>query len=131
MTKDMRIGDKTVPGVANAFTPILYRNVFKRDFMIELQNFAKLKGKKPNEYTDEDTAIVLDRTQAFARLAFIMKEQATDKSVNELVKLSELDFYEWLEGFGPSTFSEVTTIADILALWRGNDDDAHIEPKNA
>ena len=131
MKKDISVGGKGVPCVANAFTPILYRQVFRKDFMTEMQSFSKLKGKKVNEYTDEDTALALERTQSFSRLAFIMKEQASDKPVKELVKLSELDYYEWLTEFELTTFNDITTITDILTLWRGNSEDNHVKAKNA
>jgi len=130
MTKDIRIGGEVVPGVANALTPVLYRNIFNRDFMVEISSFAKLKGKKPSEYTTADTALALERSQAFARLAFIMKEQAIGKSVKELVKLTEFDFFEWLTNYEPTAFDNVDTIADVLALWSGNAKSG-IEAKNA
>lgn len=131
MKRDLHIGDITVEAVANAFTPILYRQIFHKDFMTEIQGFAKLKGKKTEEYTDEDTALALDRSQAFSRIAFVMKEQATGKAIKELVKLSDIDFFEWLATFEPMAFESVTTITDILSLWRGNAEDNQVQAKNA
>jgi hypothetical protein len=131
MKRDLHIDGITVEAVANAFTPILYRQIFHKDFMTEIQGFAKLKGKKTEEYTDEDTALALDRTQAFSRIAFVMKEQATGKTIKELVKLSDIDFFEWLATFEPMAFESVTTITDILSLWRGNAEDNQVQAKNA
>lgn len=131
MRKDISVGGVIIPCVANAFTPILYRQIFRRDFMTEIQSFAKLKGKKVTEYTDEDKALAFERTNSFAGLAFTMKEQATDKSVKDLVKLTEIDFYEWLTSFEPMAFEDVNTITDILNLWRGNAEDNKVTAKNA
>lgn len=130
MKKNIRVGGTEVPCVANAFTPILYRQVFRRDFMAEMQSFAKLKGKTVTEYTDEDKALAFDRKESFAALAFVMKEQATDKKTSELVKLSQIDYYEWLSQFEPMAFDDVTTITDILNLWRGNAEDKKVDAKN-
>lgn len=131
MKKDISVGGQAVPCVANAFTPILYRQIFHKDFMTEMTSFSKLKGKKPSDYTDEDTATALERTQSFSRLAFVMKEQATDKTIKELVKLNELDYYEWLSKYEPSDFNDVSTITDVLTLWRGNSEDNKVTAKNA
>ena len=131
MKKDISVGGKALPCVANAFTPILYRQIFHKDFMTEMTSFSKLKGKKPSDYTDEDTATALERTQSFSRLAFVMKEQATDKTIKELVKLNELDYYEWLSQYEPSDFNDVSTITDVLTLWRGNSEDNKVIAKNA
>lgn len=131
MKKDIHIGDATFDAVANAFTPILYRQIFHKDFMTEMQGFAKLKGKKTTEYTDEDTALAIDRSQSFSRLAYVMKEQATDKTVKDLVKLTELDYYEWLVNFEPTAFDDITAITDILSLWRSNAEDNRVQAKNA
>lgn len=131
MRKEIHIGDTTFDAVANAFTPILYRQIFHKDFMAEMQGFTRLKGKKSETYTDEDTALALDRSQSFSRMAFVMKEQATDKTVKDLVKLTELDFYEWLVNFEPTAFDDIATITDILSLWRSNTEDNKVQAKNA
>ena len=131
MRKDISVGGVTIPCEANAFTPILYRQIFRRDFMAEMQSFAKLKGKKSTEYTDEDKSLAFERSSAFSCLAFTMKEQATGKSVKDLVKLTELDYYEWLATFEPMAFEDVNTITNIITLWRGNAEDNHVARKNA
>lgn len=131
MKKDIHVGDITITCEANAFTPILYRQIFSRDFMAELQGFAKLKGKKPHEYTDDDKALALERVSAFSRLAFCMAEQGMGKPVSDLVGLSKIDFYEWLTQFEPLAFEDVGTISDILTLWRANAEDNKITAKNA
>jgi hypothetical protein len=59
-----------------------------------------------------------------------MKEQATGKTIKELVKLSDIDFFEWLATFEPMAFESVTTITDILSLWRGNAEDNQVQAKN-
>jgi hypothetical protein len=82
------------------------------------------------EPTDDDKALALERKESFSALAFCMKEQATDKKTSELVKLSQLDYYDWLASFEPMAFDDVGTITDILTLWRGNAEDKHIDAKN-
>ncbi len=131
MKRNINVGTKEIPCEANAFTPILYRQVFQLDFMAELQGFAKLKGKKPNEYTDDDKALALERVSAFSRLAFCMAEQGTGKPVEDLVGLSKIDFYKWLSQFEPLAFEDFGTISDILTLWRTNAEDNKITAKNA
>ena len=131
MKKDIHVGNETITAEANAFTPILYRQVFQLDFMAELQGFAKLKGKKPNEYTDDDKALALERVSAFSRLAFVMAEQGTGKPVEDLVGLTNIDYYKWLTQFEPLAFEDVGTISDILTLWRANTEDNKITAKNA
>lgn len=131
MKKDIHVGDITINCEANAFTPILYRQIFSLDFMAELQGFAKLKGKKPHEYTDDDKALALERVSAFSRLAFCMAEQGTDKPIEDLVGLSKIDFYKWLTQFEPLAFEDVGTISDIVTLWRANAEDNKITAKNA
>ena len=131
MKKDIHVGNETITAEANAFTPILYRQIFSLDFMAELQGFAKLKGIKPNEYTDDDKALALERVSAFSRLAFVMAEQGTGKPVEDLVGLTKIDFYKWLTAFEPLAFEDVGTISDILTLWRANAEDNKITAKNA
>ena len=131
MKKDIHVGNETITAEANAFTPILYRQVFQLDFMAELQGFAKLKGKKPNEYTDDDKALALERVSAFSRLAFVMAEQGTGKPVEDLVGLTSIDYYKWLTAFEPLAFEDVGTISDILTLWRATAEDNKITAKNA
>lgn len=90
-------GGKPVELVANGATPVLYKRVFRRDFL----NFA-------NKADDMDV---------YVELAFIMAKQA-EKPLSELINSLKYDDYlEWVEGFGAMDIVEKVT--DIFALYQG------------
>lgn len=132
MRKNLRVGDETITAEANAFTPILYKQLFRKDFLSELTDFMKLRGKSPEEYTQDDIDLANDKSEAITRLAFVMVEQAKGKPVKELVALTELEFFEWLSGFERNFFQDKETVSDIMALWSANQKkDKKVESKNA
>ena len=130
MRNDLTIGEKSLPMASNALTPILYRQIFKRDFLREISGFVALKGKSPKDYTEEDISSVTARSEAFSRLAFVMAKQAELEKAAELTKLTELDYFEWLCGFENQQFSEAGTLTKILNIWKGNAEDSQVESKN-
>lgn len=130
MKKTITIDDKEFVCEANAFTPILYRQIFRKDFLTEIQKLTALKGKNKETLTNDDIDLYSDKSQAFSRLAFIMSEQGSGKAVPELVKLNDIDFFTWMTQFEANAFENVTTLSEIIALWKGNSEDKHIEAKN-
>lgn len=133
MRSEIKIGKQTITCEANALTHILYRNIYHKDFLQEMQamaNLKHLKGKKTEEITDDEITTISDRSDAFSRLAFIMKEQATGKSSKELFALTTYNYYDWLTGFEPDVFNDPVVLTAIIDLWKSNTGDSHIESKN-
>ena len=90
-------GGKPVELVANGATPVLYKRVFRRDFL-----------SSANKADDMDV---------YVELAFIMAKQA-EKPLPELINsLKYEDYLEWAEGFGAMDIVEKVT--DIFALYQG------------
>ena len=90
-------GGKPVELVANGATPVLYKRVFRRDFL-----------SSANKADDMDV---------YVELAFIMAKQA-EKPLPELINsLKYEDYLEWVEGFGAMDIVEKVT--DIFALYQG------------
>ena len=90
-------GGKSVELVANGATPVLYKRVFRRDFL-----------SSANKADDMDV---------YVELAFIMAKQA-EKPMAELINsLKYEDYLEWIEGFG--AMDVVEKVSDIFALYQG------------
>ena len=97
MRGTITFGDKPVELVANGATPVLYKRVFRRDFL-----------SSANKADDMDI---------YVELAFIMAKQA-EKPMAELINsLKYEDYLEWVEGFGAMDIVEKVT--DIFALYQG------------
>lgn len=79
MKTAIKIGSKEVEMVANAASPFVYRQIFKKDFFSETQ--------KP----EVDVNV-------FVEMGFVMSLQAS-KHAGELMKTSLDEFYVWLEQF--------------------------------
>ena len=83
--------------VANGATPVLYKRVFRHDFL-----------NSANKQDDMDV---------YAELAFIMAKQA-EKPLTELINaLKYEDYLEWIENFGAMDLVEKAT--DIFTLYQG------------
>ena len=90
-------GGKSVELVANGATPVLYKRVFRRDFL-----------SSANKADDMDV---------YVELAFIMAKQA-EKPMAELINsLKYEDYLEWIESFG--AMDVVEKVSDIFALYQG------------
>lgn len=97
MYKVIKIGGKDVEMVANAATPIRYRQIFHKDLL------AIITGSKKMNLGDFCTEI-----------AFIMAKQAEKADMN---KLNEESYIEWLEGFNPLDLYGATD--DIWDVFNG------------
>lgn len=93
----IKIGSEEVGMTANAASPFLYRNIFHEDFLRETQ-------KK-----DFDPEIMV-------KMGFVMAMQNA-KPMNEVSKLTESAFYEWLEQFEP--MDVMMASGDISNLYMG------------
>ena len=96
MYKELVIGEKTVPMMANALTPKRAYEFFHEDFL---------------EYIGQEIgqARVLDLAE---KIGFIMAMRAEER---DMKKLQESDFEEWLEGFELGDLLE--SAADIVGLF--------------
>lgn len=119
MKNEIKIGDKDVVLVANALTPFVYTEIFKKDFLRVLMSFKTLEGKDQNEYTDDDFGFVLARSASFAEIAFVMAMQGAGKTAAQLVNLSRVDFLTWVSEFDdPNTFLSGEVLNAVLATWQ-------------
>ena len=97
----IKIGEKDVPMLATAATPIKYRQVFQKNLL------PYFMGKA----TDEDAA------EMVGELAYIM---AADADRRDTMKLSLDGYVKWLEEFDPLAFVDGGVVNAILALYQGN-----------
>lgn len=105
MYREINIGAKIVPMLANGATPIRFRMVFGKDIMSE---FNKVDDDMENT------------TGCISELAFIMAKAAEAKNGGKpLSNLNQESFIEWLEQFEAL---DVTMAADeIVELYLGNE----------
>jgi hypothetical protein len=105
MYREIKIGEKSIPMLANGATPIRYRMVFGKDIMNEF--------KRVNE--DMGSA-----TDSLAELAFIMSKAAEAQSEHKtMAVLNQESFIDWLEQFEPLDL--VLASEDIVNLYLGNE----------
>ena len=105
MYREITIGDKNIPMLANGATPIRYRMTFGKDIISEFEQVQQDSGKA---------------SSSISELAFIMAKAA--ESLNEKKPMSNLNqekFIEWLEQFEPL---DLTLAAEeIVDLYMGNE----------
>lgn len=95
MTDIIKIGDKEVGMTATGSSLILYKEFFKRDFLVESQ-------KQPT-----DASVITD-------MGFIMAMQYAVGPF-ETSKKTRADYFEWCDQFAPMDL--LTAGTDILNLW--------------
>ncbi len=95
----IKIGDKSVPMMSNAATPIRYKQVFKKN----LNSF--FLGKMSEE----------ESADLPGELAYIMSKSAEGADMN---KLSFDGYVEWLTGFEALDFAVAVT--DIINVYQNN-----------
>lgn len=131
MLRTIKIDEKEIPMAANAFTPVLYRQIFKVDFIHEITSLRKLAGKTAQTLTDSEISQASDKTELFTQLAFVMTKQAELKVVDKLLEINHISYYEWLSEFEPGAFKNPETMKQIINLWKGNAEDKDVDSKNA
>lgn len=98
MYRDIKIGSKTVGMLANAASPYLFKQIFKRDF---------LKESQAKEF---DPSLI-------EMMGFVMAKQAETEQFSDLLKLNESAYFEWLAQFEPLDVLSAGT--EISSLYMG------------
>ena len=102
MLREIELGDKKIEMIASGFTTVLYNKVFKRNISSDLSDAA-----------EGDVGMNID---AAMYLAFVMAKQAESPTdFAKLSKLSEAQFYKWVNEFEPMDF--VDAAKDITGLY--------------
>lgn len=151
MKKTITLGNKAVECVCNALTPILYTQVFNKDFLVEMMSImsvkafdkvrdeiargdiASIEAKKESiakSLSPEDVANILSRSKMNSEVLFVMSKQAETEDVDKLSRLSKRDFLIWLSGFENGAFNDPNLTNVVLEIWNGNTSQT-TEPKNA
>jgi len=112
MYREIKVGEKIVPMVANGATALRYRHVFGKDLIQELQQAQGDTSKGFNSLPE---------------LAYIMAKAAEAKEgkVN-MSLLNEESFMEWLEQFDP--MDVIMSAEAVINLYTGNAE-ANVEQK--
>lgn len=117
MLKTIKIGERNYDMRSSALTAMIYKNLFGKDLIAQLQ---ETKESKSN----------LD---LFKELAFVMAWQAIPKKekITEALKsLSLADYYEWIDGIEEIDFYNEEVLREITLLWLSNQQSI-IQLKNA
>jgi len=105
--KTIEIDGNPVEFKASALTPYLYRDMFARDFLIDMQKVtSEVDGQNPNA-----SMISAEALRVFADAAYVMYLQAHPDE-----KYENAD--EWLDQF--SMFSIYQVLPQIMTLWNLN-----------
>lgn len=78
----VKIGSQTMEMKASAFSPYIYKQIFREDFLLKLQD------KTP----DPDL---------FQKMGYVMAKEAEISKLQDLMKLNIDGYYEWLMQFEP------------------------------
>ena len=111
MFKVIKVGEKEVPMLANAATPIRYRQVFGKNL---LQYFM---GKTSQE----------DMAAMTGELAYILARAGEGADMN---KLNIDDYIEWLEDFEAAAWIDPDVVNEIMGIYYGNMDGLSSAKKN-
>ena len=149
MKTTINVGSKTLELANNAFTPILYRQIFKKDFLalfssmitknkdvinkaLKLQAVkAEFDEKKITReeflqkyseigFDSDDLSIVDERADLMSEIAFVMAKQAEIEEAAKLIQLTSLDYYNFLSQFDKNDLRSAAVINELIAFWQGN-----------
>lgn len=149
MKTTINVGSKTLELANNAFTPILYRQIFKKDFLalfssmitknkdvinktLKLQAVkAEFDEKKITReeflqkyseigFDSGDLSIVDERADLMSEIAFVMAKQAEIEEASKLIQLTSLDYYNFLSQFDKNDLRSAAVINELIAFWQGN-----------
>lgn len=149
MKTTINVGSKTLELANNAFTPILYRQIFKKDFLalfssmitknkdvinkaLKLQSVkAEFDEKKITReeflqkyseigFDSGDLSIVDERADLMSEIAFVMAKQAEIEEASKLIQLTSLDYYNFLSKFDKNDLRSAAVINELIAFWQGN-----------
>ena len=159
MNIDLKIGDRTLSLANNALTPILYRQIFGKDFLLlfsqmitknkgiidkalklqdlkakldagEIEKEDFLRGVSEANLNDDDLSVINERADLMAELAFVMNKQAELSSVDKLLKLNKTDYYKFLADFNTSDLRNPEVQNALITFWQTGAS-GNVETKNA
>ena len=159
MNIDLKIGDRTLSLANNALTPILYRQIFGKDFLLlfsqmitknkgiidkalklqdlkakldagEIEKEDFLRGVSEANLNDDDLSVINERADLMAELAFVMNKQAELSSVDKLLKLNKTDYYKFLAEFNTSDLRNPEVQNALITFWQTGAS-GNVETKNA
>lgn len=159
MNIDLKIGDRTLSLANNALTPILYRQIFGKDFLLlfsqmitknkgiidkalklqdlkakldagEIEKEDFLRGVSEANLNDDDLSVINERADLMAELAFVMNKQAELTSVDKLLKLNKTDYYKFLADFNTSDLRNPEVQNALITFWQTGAS-GNVEAKNA
>ena len=159
MKTTITVGEQTLDVVCNGLTPILFKHIFHRDFIVEFGNFndrtqelaskakdlvalqSDLDGGKlsQEEYLErykafnistDELSVLNDRTELLTQLAFVMNLQATESDTNKLFNTNVVKFYEFLSKFERTELTSSAVSRQVMAIWKG-ETATTIKSKNA
>lgn len=149
MKTTINVGSKSLELANNAFTPILYRQIFKKDFLalfssmitknkdvinkaLKLQSVkAEFDEKKITReeflqkyseigFDSDDLSIVDERADLMSEIAFVMAKQAEIAEASKLIQLTSLDYYDFLSQFDKNDLRSAAVVNELIAFWQGN-----------
>ena len=149
MLTEIKVGEKTLKLANNALTPILYRQIFKKDFLalfssmitknrsvidkaLKLQALkAEFDEKKITKeefltkyseigFDADELDVVNERADLMSEIAFIMSKQAEIEKAEKLVQLTILDYYDFLSKFDINDLKSAPVVNQLIAFWQGN-----------
>ena len=113
MYGEIKVGGINVPMIANAATPLRYKQLFGKDLLTEFRGVEENEAKA---------------VESIPELAFIMAMTAT-KKLEDMYTLTELDFIRWLSDFEWDDIASEPFLNAVTELWaRDNAQDS--QPKN-
>lgn len=98
----------------NAATPVIFKRVFKKNLI--------------NEFTLIDKKEEDEKIELIQQMFFIMAESA-QKPINELLSMTDIDYIEFLTGFGMTELLDENILKTVTELWSDNIE-VTSEPKN-
>jgi hypothetical protein len=111
MNTTIRIANTDINLKSTALTAVLFKNIFHFDILTTINSIR----------TDDANGEANERAiDAIGMLAFVMSKQADTDSVPDLFKLTETDYYIWLDQFNINDLRSAEAISSIMSAWTGN-----------
>lgn len=158
MKISIEVGEKHIDLVCNAFTPILFKQIFRRDFMVEFSNTSEKASNIVNkarelaklqkdleeekvtkeeylakfqklEISTEGMEAINSKVELISMLTFVMNKQSEETDIKKLYQLSELDYFGFLSQFEKGELTSPEITNKVIALWKG-DSKPLVEAKN-
>ena len=97
----VKIGGRPFDMLANAASPVIYRRIFHKDFLMQMD---------PKGEVD---------TNALQEMGFVMYLQTTKTFKEIMDTVTKDDYYEWLTNF--EALDVIMAAGDIFALFKGQE----------